>query len=238
VTTTIEQLQKIVGDETRTAEERKQAAEHILKLQGEDGADVIRDSDPELVQLMLAWNGPCIPDIPSFRIADTILDLYGYDVTTKQGAKKMLARLRKEKELQAIISNDSLPMDERIDVVQKWRDLQPRPEAWQYVSDLNLIEHLTPHPDLDRLKELSTFVCDSRLTQRPNDDWRTYLAETWKLIEEFHELRGKHPKRYAPPMLNLESLSGVSYQLTGNIQVDDPVLRQRRAFARDLQNGQ
>lgn len=33
---TIEQLQKIVTDETRSEEERRQAAEHILKLQGSE----------------------------------------------------------------------------------------------------------------------------------------------------------------------------------------------------------
>src|SRR6266852_3253112 len=35
-TATIEQLQRIVADDSRTAEERRHAAEHILKLQESD----------------------------------------------------------------------------------------------------------------------------------------------------------------------------------------------------------
>lgn len=40
MTKEIEQLQKIVEDESRPAEERKAAAEHILKLQGEAASEI------------------------------------------------------------------------------------------------------------------------------------------------------------------------------------------------------
>src|SRR5260370_27905911 len=42
---TIERLQKIVNDETRSAEEREQGAEHILKLQGKQLTEPSTEED-------------------------------------------------------------------------------------------------------------------------------------------------------------------------------------------------
>jgi len=49
---TIEQLQRIVADETKTIEKRREAAGHILKLQQRAEWAAIPDDDPEVLSLM------------------------------------------------------------------------------------------------------------------------------------------------------------------------------------------
>lgn len=51
-TATIEQLQRIINDENRSIEERRTAAEHILRLQQRAEWAAIPDDDPEVISLM------------------------------------------------------------------------------------------------------------------------------------------------------------------------------------------
>jgi hypothetical protein len=60
VSRTIEELQRIVADENRTEEERRQAAEHILKLQPPSLADREEREKQEIRNIfkaMLGWDG-------------------------------------------------------------------------------------------------------------------------------------------------------------------------------------
>lgn len=50
-TTTIEQLQRIVADDNRTTEDRRQAAEHIIQLQEADKPAPIKDQEDEANQI-------------------------------------------------------------------------------------------------------------------------------------------------------------------------------------------
>lgn len=210
MTTTIEQLQKVVNDESKTADARKQAAELILKLQATPDDTGIADDDPELVRLMKYWNEP-FSEIPSYRPAESILDLYSIDVTTKLGAKKMLARDRKEKRLEAIMHDESKSMSERITATAEWQSIQCRGSHWIQFSPEEALERRSPHPHWARLKKLRDLVGDvGRSKQPPQNlsELESGIKQRRAWFHEFVTLAAEFPYRETPVLLHPRELIG------------------------------
>lgn len=153
----------------------------------------ITNDDPELQKYLTDPNSETaklFPQFCSFTIAD---------------AKKAMARDLHQKKLLATVSDEDLPIQMRIEAAVLWRSLRPAGNRWAALSDADLVETLSTHPQLDRLKQLSALVCDSEVPR--NTDWRSYLNDMWAMIAEFNTLRQKHPLRDAPVMLALESVA-------------------------------
>jgi hypothetical protein len=189
---TIEELRKIIADESRPTEEREAAARHILALQGEQRTE-ISDTDPDLAKILHD------PDSEMAKLCP------GFFATTLPEAKGRLAQSRQEGALLCTVRNEHLPMFERITAAVIWRSRRPAGNVWERLTDADLVESLCVHPHLDRLNELHAHIYDPKV---PKGDWRSYLHGQWAAMEEFHGLRNQFPLRHAPVMLSLESVAG------------------------------
>jgi hypothetical protein len=191
---TIEELRNIVADENRTTEERKHAAELILAMQGKkDESAGIADDDPRLKAYLTDPNSETAKLFPSLCS------------TTVEQAKEAMARDLSQKQLLATAVDEALPLPQRVEAAVAWRSLRPAGNRWAHLSDTDLVEALSEHPQLTRLQELSALVCSPSV---PKGDWKAYVQDQWSAIAEFHELRQKFPLRDAPVIISLEAVAG------------------------------
>ncbi|HKV92331.1 MAG TPA: hypothetical protein VJW20_07265 [Candidatus Angelobacter sp.] len=180
----------------------------------------IADDDPELSRYLAE---------PDSEIAKLFPKLVATDLA---GAKRKLAQSRHEKSLLATAANEALPIQQRIEAAVTWRSLRPAGNRWASLSEGDLVESLTPHPDHDRLEQLSKQVCNPVVTKK---DWHVYLGDMWAAISEFNALRQKFPLRDVPVTLSLEAVAGRVIKNSPAI-LDDPAARQEiYTYARDLQ---
>jgi hypothetical protein len=216
---TIEELSKIVNDETRPTEEREAAARHILALQGEQGTE-ISDADPDLARVLHD------PDSEMAKLCP------GFFATTLPEAKRRLAQSRQEGALLCTVRNEQLPMVERITAAVIWRSRRPAGNVWERLTDADLVESLCIHPHLARLNELSAYVSNPSV---PKGDWRSYLHDQWAALQEFDRLRGLYPLRTAPQILSSESVaSKVIKNSPSELRDDFTARREIYDYARDL----
>src|SRR5438105_3044134 len=115
MSTTIEALQQIVNNENRTTEERREAAEHILKLQGQRReidaeAAAIPDDDPEVLELVKPHPNPQIEKL-----------IGNFCIRTLPEAKLRIAWERRKARLKATVADESLSMAERVRAADQWR---------------------------------------------------------------------------------------------------------------------
>jgi hypothetical protein len=138
------------------------------------------------------------PELPKFLVetASEIDRLFPQSVsTTLEGAKILLAKSRKQAALMAVVQDESLPMEERVEAARQWgAGLVYGKEHWASLGDTELIERLSIHPHTKRLQELSAYVCDS-FAVPASGDWQQYLRNQWAAIKEFKKLRAEFPLR-------------------------------------------
>jgi hypothetical protein len=134
VASTIEELQKVVSDETRSVEERQQAAELILKIQGQlNEADLISDDDPDLKRYLVE------PDSELARLFPKFVS------TNLAGAKRLLANARGIGTLLETVRDETLHDTERVAAAIRWRAGRPAGNRWEGLGDADLVESLCVH---------------------------------------------------------------------------------------------
>lgn len=218
---TVEELQKVVADESRTSQERKQAAELILAIQGkiDEGVD-IADDDPRLGAYLTDPNSETTKLFP------------GLCSTTIEQAKKSLVRDLRQKSLLATAGDELLPLPQRVEAAVAWRALRPAGNRWAHLSDTDLVESLSRHPHLDRLNELSAMVCNPAV---PKGDWRAYFQDQWAAISEFKTLREKYPLRDAPVAISMEAVAGRVIKNNPAMLADFNARQEVYGYAKELQ---
>jgi hypothetical protein len=143
----IEELQKIVNDESLSAEQRKAAAEHILQLQGEPMPEPlaqIADNDPGLIAFGFE-KGKRVEKDEFDRLYNKLNPL------TLADAKAALARRRAAEKLMAVAKDQSHSRVERLAALS---DIFNRGLPWpHWVCGIPAAEirNLTPERILDRL---------------------------------------------------------------------------------------
>ena len=179
---TIEQLQKIMNDTTRSEQERREAAEHILKLGGQQTeidveANQIEDDDPEVLSMIKPDEDPEMEALFCKFLPRTVPQ-----------AKQKIAEQRRHNRLRAVAGDESKPMSERIEAAEQWRADAPLGSHWLQYSEADLVERLTPHPHRDRLKELALTIKDESAT----------VKARFAAIDEHRRLWNEFPKREIP----------------------------------------
>ena len=172
--TTIEELQKIVNDETRSNEERREAAEHILRFQGQlseldEESNRIADDDPEVSERRRVW-----------------LELTSVQLPLAE-AKRRVADKRRSVRLKAIAGDQSRPMEERIRAAKDWRG-EPSGTHWHHYDDLELVERLTPTPNLEKMADSARIAQDKQAT----------VKSRFAAIDGYRRMRDEFPKRAEP----------------------------------------
>ncbi|MFL6437721.1 MAG: hypothetical protein ACJ71Q_09090 [Terriglobales bacterium] len=184
--TTIEELQKIVNDTNRGEQERRAAAEHILKLR----QTTETETEEERTRRRLLRRFGHLLDV-EYQITD--LDRQEMEVERQEAAR--------HDELKRIAGDESRPMDERLRAAKDWR--AGLDEKWRsQFDDATLVKTLTPHRHLKRLQELRDFIYDIHSEDNGlvkyrviEGDLSEYVAAKKKAIEEFRRLGSEYPLR-------------------------------------------
>lgn len=204
----IERLKEIASDASLSSGLRKAAKEQLWKLgitdeEQQSAVEVndvpplspwmiereypswrdIADPDPEVLQAMQ----PGDPSDPYVQMLPSL-----FRGMSRIEAKVYVARRRRFQRLHDTITDDSLPMAERVAAAEQWKATANQDyDFWCQFAAHELPERMSPHPHRAKLEELYETICNSRPAENVDEEIKRRL----EAIREFKRLREEYPKR-------------------------------------------